>query len=152
MVQKLAVLTLLLAPLACGGDGDGSTGPAQIPDVKGSFVGSLSMTALDNAITLRCNVRLAIDSQTGSEWDGIIHFTQSNELCTAGETDAVSGTINANRQATMTLDDSDLAEGCTTFSGSKVFTGSLIGSVLTVSNSITCDDVSMDIELTVTRS
>jgi hypothetical protein len=39
-----------------------------------------------------------------------------------------------------------------TFSGSKVFTGQLAGAVLTVSTSITCDDVSVDIELTGTRS
>jgi hypothetical protein len=151
MVRKLAVLLLLLSPLSCGDD-DAPTGPAQIPDVTGVFAGRLSMTMLDEAVTLRCNVSLDIEAQTGSDWDGVIRFTQSNELCTAGETDAVSGTIAADREVTMTLDDSDLAEGCTTFSGSKVFTGTLTGEVLTVSTSITCDDVSMDIELTGTRS
>ncbi len=151
MVRKLVVLVLLLVPLACSDD-EGPTGPAQIPDITGSFPGSLSMTTLDNAITLRCNTRLDIDTQAGSSWQGIIHFTQTNELCDAGDTDAVSGTIDADGDVTMTLDDSDLAEGCTTFSGSKVFTGELARAVLPVSPSITCDDVSVDIELTGTRS
>ncbi len=151
MLRKLAVLLLLLVPLACSDD-DGPTQPTQVPDITGSFPGSLSMSMLDDAITLRCNVRLDVDSQAGSSWHGIIHFTETNELCDAGDTDAVSGTVNSSRNVTMTLDDSDLAEGCATFSGSKVFTGTLDGEVLTVSTSITCDDVSVDIELTGTRS
>jgi len=152
MVRKLAVLIMLLAPVACGGDKEDPTGPGQIPDITGSFVGSLSMAFQDEAITLRCNVRLDIDSQTGSEWHGTIFFTQTNDLCDAGDTDAVSGTVDAERRLTMTLDDSDLAEGCSTFSGNKTFTGSLAGSVLTVATSVTCDDVTVLLELTGTRS
>ena len=149
-MRKLLVLLVLLSPLSCGDDDP--TGPPQIPDITGVFAGRLSMSMLDEAITLRCDVSLDIDAQAGATWHGLIRFTQSNELCTAGETDAVSGTVAADGNVTMTLDDSDLAEGCATFSGSKVFTGTLAEDVFTVSTSITCDDVSMDIELTGTRS
>ena len=152
MVRKLAVVTLLLVPLACGGNDDGFSGPSQMPDIKGSFVGSLSVSILDGAVTLACDTRLDIGSQSDSTWHGVIHFTESNELCDAGDTDAVSGTIGVDGHLTMTLDDSDLANECTTFSGSKVFAGSLTGSVLTVSTSVTCDDESFDIRLTGTRS
>jgi len=149
MVRKLAVLLILFSPLACSDDDP--TGPARIPDITGAFVGRLSMTMLDEALTLRCNTRLEVDVQAGTNWDGLIRFTESNELCTAGETDAVSGTVAADRKVTMTLDDSDLSNECTTFSGSQVFEGTLTGDVLTVSTSITCDEVSMEIELTGTR-
>jgi hypothetical protein len=150
MVRKVAVLLVLLSPLSCGDDD--ATGPPPIPDITGVFAGRLSMTMLDDAITLRCNVSLDIDAQAGANWDGLILFTESNEFCTVGETDAVSGTVASDRNVTMTLDDSDLANGCETFTGSKVFTGTLTGDVLSVSTSITCDDVSMEIELTGMRS
>jgi hypothetical protein len=150
MVRKLAVLLILLSAVSCGDDDP--AGPPQIPDITGVFAGSLSMTMLDEALTLRCDVSLDITAQVDSTWDGVIRFTESNEFCTDGETDAVSGTVAADRRVTMVLDDSDLANGCSTFSGSKVFTGTLAGDVFTVSTSITCDDVSIDIELTGTRS
>jgi hypothetical protein len=149
-MRKLLMLLVLLSPLSCGDDDP--TGPPQIPDITGVFAGRLSMSMLDEAITLRCNVSLDIDAQAGATWHGLIRFTESNELCTAGETDAVSGTVDADREVTMTLDDSDLSNDCETFSGSQVFTGTLTGDVLTVSTSITCDEVSMEIELTGTRS
>jgi hypothetical protein len=103
-------------------------------------------------ITLECSARLDIGSQTNNMWTGVVHFTQSNDLCTAGETDAVSGTIDASRRVTMTLDDSDLSNGCTTFSGSQVFEGSLSGNTLSVATSVTCDGVQMNVEWSGTRS
>ena len=119
MSRKLALLTALLSLYACG-DEKGPTSPPSIPDITGSFAGNVEWAMTEGAvtITLDCTARLDIDSQTGSAWDGVFHFTGSDEACP--ETDEVSGTIDADRQVTVTLDHADLAEGCTTFSGSKV--------------------------------
>lgn len=151
MLRKLALFIFLLGAAGCGDDG-GSTGPPSIPDITGSFVGSveMAMTADGATVTLDCSARFDIGSQTGSAWAGVIHFTDSNDLCP--ETDDVSGTVNADGQVTVTLDHADLAEGCTTFSGSKVFEGVLSGNHLGLSASFTCDGVQITLEFSGTRS
>lgn len=149
-MRQLIVLAAAVLSFGCSDD----NGPPPIPDITGSFVGTVHFeaSAEDIQVTGDCNATLAIPTQADTVWNGTVTLTGGDPAVCEPESRSVSGTIQVGGGVSMTVPGGSPADACTSFSGAEEFTGNLAGNTLTLAISYTCDGQTEDIAFSGTRS